>query len=269
MKYQEELDFIQEAVVDAYKKNQHPRHYQCDEKGPTDLVTSTDFAIEKTLIKMINERFPDDKILSEETQNETMSGGRMWTIDPIDGTYNFASGIPLFGVQACLLEDDRPVVSAVYLPLLHELYYAALGGGAFLFGDNTSLLGDKIKVKQTPLHRAVLSFGDYQHLTPEAARAEQSLLVKLPSKIGRVRMLGAACIDFAYVASGKTQGTILYTKNKWDIMPGILLCQEAGALVYGDSGEYRTDSEFIIAAASKEVVDSMMAVIEKDKKDTC
>ena len=252
--YHEEVTFIKNAIVESYNKHKNSSSYQCREKMPFDVVTSVDYKIEEDIITKIHSKYPDDRILSEETKNDTIVLGRTWTIDPIDGTYNFSNNLPLFGVQASLFEDGQPVVCAIYIPITRAMYHAASGGGAFLNEK-------KIVVNKVPLDKTVLSMGDFPHSRPDDIIEEQNLLIKIYPKIARIRMLGAASLDFACVASGKTNGTILYTKNKWDIAPGILLCREAGALVYGDKGEYSFDSRFVIAVSSKELLDCIFDTI--------
>lgn len=250
-KYFEELDYIKNAIIEAYEKYKDRFEYECREKMPFDVVTSVDFKIEEYIIDKINSRFPNDKILSEETKNDTIVSGRTWTIDPIDGTYNYSNNLPLFGIQCSLFENGQPVVCAIFIPVTNEMYSATMGGGAFL---NDS----RISIKEVSLDKAVISLGDFPHSRPNDIVDEQQLLIDIYPKIARIRMFGAASIDFAYVASGKTNGTILYTKNKWDIAPGILLCREAGAFVYGDSGEYSFDSRFVIAVSSREILDCLV-----------
>ncbi|MCR5765372.1 MAG: inositol monophosphatase, partial [Treponema sp.] len=166
----------------------------------------------------------------------------------------FSNNLPLFGVQCSLFDNDQLVVSVIYLPFANELYSATLGGGAFL--------NDKrIIVNPVSLDKTVISFGDFPHSRIKDAEAQQELIKKLYPKIARIRMFGAASIDFAYVASGKTNGSILYTKNKWDIAPGILLCREAGAFVYGDNGSYSFNSRYVIAVSSQELLDCILQSI--------
>ena len=76
-------------------------------------------------------------------------------------------------------------------------------------------------------------------------------------------MFGAACMDFAFVAAGKTSGTVIFTKNKWDIAPGILLCQESGALIKGIEGDYTDESNVVIATASEELFEIIIESIVK------
>lgn len=98
-KYSSEVLFIKAAIVEAFDNNKNRLEYECREKMPFDVVTSVDYKIEEEIISKINLQFPNDRILSEETKNDTIVSGRTWTIDPIDGTYNYSNNLPLFGIQ--------------------------------------------------------------------------------------------------------------------------------------------------------------------------
>lgn len=247
----EKLDFIIKQIKDAYTTLGLLDKNSLFDKAPYDLVTSTDFNIENYIISKIKEKYPNDKILSEETNNKTIVENCTWTIDPIDGTYNMANGIKLYGIQCAMYIDGRLDLSAIFLPHFNELYYAKAGAGAYLNGE-------RIKAKISPLDHSIVSFGDFPHKRSVDMESELNLISSLIPKIARIRMFGAACIDFASVAAGRTSGTVIFTKNKWDIAPGILLCQEAGALIKGINGEYNQDSNVVIAVSSEELYNEIM-----------
>ena len=256
--YSNELEFITNTIKEAYNNyaadvDKDDSYPFCMDKASFDIVTSLDFNIEKYIIKRINETFPNDKILSEETMSDTVIRERTWTIDPIDGTFNMAAGMPLYGVQCSMFENGESVIAAIYLPILNEIYTAAKDGGAYLNGN-------KIHTHFTSLDKSIVSFGDFPHSRPDDISDERIIMNELYNHIARVRMFGAASIDFAYLASGKTQGTVIFTRNKWDISPGILLCKEAGAIVFGDNGDYTPESRYIIAVADKQLVTVLPAI---------
>ncbi|MBQ7383271.1 MAG: inositol monophosphatase [Clostridia bacterium] len=244
----ERLNFITEAIKAAYAKHGQLDENSLSDKSRFDLVTSTDYNIEEYLIGQIRLRYPDDKILSEETNNATVIDGKTWTIDPIDGTYNMANGIRIYGIQCAMYDGGKPVLCAIFLPHFDELYYAEAGKGAYLNGK-------PIGVKPRDLSHCTVSFGDFPHTRARDFELEHKIMKSLSSKIAKIRMFGAACMDFTCVASGKTSGTVVFTKNKWDITPGILLCREAGALIMDTVGEYSEDSAEVIAVSSRELYD--------------
>ena len=250
------LSFIIETVKDAYVKYGKLDKNSLVDKAAYDLVTSTDFNIEKHIISEIQKKYPNDKILSEETNSDTVVEQCTWTIDPIDGTYNMANGIKMYGIQCAMYIDGKLNLAAIYLPHFDELYYAKSGEGAYLNGE-------KLNVKRSPLDHCIVSMGDFPHSRPDDAAQELHLISTLSEKIAKIRMFGAACMDFAFVAAGKTSGTVIFTKNKWDIAPGILLCQEAGAFIKGDNGDYTEESNVVIASSSEELYQAILEGLNK------
>ncbi len=242
----ERLDFIIKAIKEAYAKYGEPESKTLSDKSRFDVVTSVDLNIESYLIAEILKKYLDDKILSEETNNDTAIDGRTWTIDPIDGTYNMANGIRVWGIQCAMYESGTPVLSAIFLPHFGELYYAEAGKGAYLNGE-------PVRVLPRDLEHCTVSFGDFPHTRERDFELEHKIIKKLSSQIAKTRMFGAACMDFTCVASGKTAGTVIFTRNKWDITPGILLCREAGALIMDIEGEYSENSAEVIVTSSREL----------------
>ncbi len=248
-KYIDELDFITKTIKEAYHKLADTRIDNLIDKSKFDLVTVLDYEMEKYISEKITEKYPKDRIHGEEGSSNTEIIGRTWTIDPIDGTYNMANKLPLFGVQCSMFENEEPVVAAIYLPFTDEMYSAALNHGAYLNGK-------PISVTKPDLTHSIVSFGDFPHSRPSETKTELKILAHLSDKIARIRMFGAASIDYAYVAAGKTHGVVIYTKNKWDIAPGILLCKEAGAVTRSldtPDGTYNFDSPSVITTSTDEL----------------
>lgn len=241
--YQAELSIIVKAMREAYLA--HGSFSRVNDKAPFDQVTDADVAIEAFLLQRIREHFPKDAILSEETLSLTGIQGRTWTVDPIDGTANFAKGFPLFGIQCALFEGGIPVMSAIWLPAFDECYTAVRGEGAYCNGERLTVL-------PCDPQRALVSFGDYPHSRPEDFADQHRMVYRLSSQVGRIRMFGSAAVDFASLASGAINATVLFTKNQWDLAPGILLASEAGAVITDPQGlPYTLESRGVIAAADK------------------
>jgi myo-inositol-1(or 4)-monophosphatase len=248
--YQKELNFAIEIVKEAFQLHVSYRSKGRD-KGSFDTVTSNDLAIERFLISKIQEAFPTDNIQSEETRPDVIPMGRTWVIDPIDGTVNVDHIIPLYGIQICLFEHGEPVASLISLPTFRKTFTSIKGEGAFC--------GKKpLKVKARSLNQSIVSFGDFPHARPDDANKEFGIIEKLASQIMRVRMFGAASIDFAFLAAGKTDGAILFTKNLWDIGPGFLLAKEAGASFYNLSGKpYHFGDSVIVGVNNKDILKTL------------
>lgn len=249
MMYKTEKDFIIDIMKEAYNKCAS-KEFNTLQKTDFDLVTNIDLDIEKEISTAIKEKFPTDHILGEEFSHDEEIVGRTWTIDPIDGTCNMAHGIKLYGVQCSLINNGEIVLGVVYLPHFNDVIWAVKDEGAYS-NDN------RINVNhEVALNNAIVSFGDYPHkATTELADMQHKAIKNLYSKIAKIRMFGAACLDFTCVGQAKTDGTVIITKNLWDICPGIIICKEAGALITNLKGEdYKFGDVGVIACANSELL---------------
>ena len=253
MMYKVEKDFIIEQIKKSYQKCAS-MEYNTSQKTDFDLVTNIDLAIEKEISNAIKETFPQDHILGEEFSHDEEIVGRTWTIDPIDGTCNMAHGIKLYGVQCSLINNGEIVLGVVYLPHFNDVIWAIKDFGAYC-GENRINVNHEVL-----LNNAIVSFGDYPHkATTELADMQHKAIKNLYSKIAKIRMFGAACIDFASVAQAKTDATVIITKNLWDICPGIIICKEAGALVTNLKGKvYKFGDVGVIASANENLLNLLV-----------
>lgn len=249
MKFEKEKNFMINEIQHVFKKYFQNGIESVEQKTQFDLVTNIDYGIEKELAEKIQMQFPGDHILGEETSNQETITGRTWTIDPIDGTCNMASKIPLYGVQCALFEDGEVVFAIIYLPSLNEVMVAEKGNGCFLNGHRVYVNNKR------ELNNALVSFGDYPHLKNiDIAEKQHNAIKNLYSKIAKIRMFGAACYDFLFVACGRTDGTVVITRNLWDIAPGILMCREAGAILTNlDGNPYRFGDDGVVACATNDL----------------
>lgn len=248
--YSKELAFMKKIIRETFL-SYVPQDYSSDilteKKQSFDLVTSVDKNIETTLIQKIKDEFPDDSILSEEFNSTEIISGRTWTIDPIDGTCNMAKQIPQFGIQMSFVVDGEITCSTIYT-ITGELFYALKGCGAFL--NDTRLFSQPHE-----LEMSVASFGDFPHSSKDNSDKTLAAVAKLKDRIMKIRFFGAACLDYCYLASGRTDIVFMYTKNPWDIFPGILLCSEAGCKVCGMNGEeYSLNSTGVIATNNEQLL---------------
>jgi myo-inositol-1(or 4)-monophosphatase len=213
-------------------------------KGEIDLVTEVDVAIERMIRALIADRHPGHDVLAEELGGPG-PGPRSpycWIVDPLDGTTNFAHGLPLFCCTVALEVAGRLEVGAVYDPTRDELFTAERGNGAFLNGNRLQVSG------AARLIDALLVTGfpySMQQNLPE-------LLGLFGAYLGRaraVRRLGSAALDICYVAAGRMDGFWEQGINAWDIAAGVLLVEEAGGrLTALDGGPFDLHSGRIIAS---------------------
>lgn len=247
MGYAKEVEFIKSNMVEAFSLFNGEKKAQV--KGAFDIVTNIDKEIEEYLTKKIKEQFPFDKVLGEEFSSSTLPIGRCWTIDPIDGTFNFAYGAPLFGVQCSLIDNEQIVLGVIYLPFFNKIYQAEIGKGTYCNGERLYIN------KDINLETAVVSVGDFSRKKQgELAETQIKMIDNLRKKVAKIRMFGAACVDFAFVSEGKVHGTTLMTKNLWDIAPGIAITREAGAIVTDlDGKEYTVHADGVISANNEDI----------------
>lgn len=252
MKYETELNFIKEQMRLAFEKFGNDG-FHTSQKSTFDLVTDIDINIEKFLSSAIRAKFPKDRILGEEFSSSERLDGRTWTIDPIDGTCNMANGSKLYGMQCSLICDGTISLAVVYLPHFNEWIYATEGSGCYCNGVKITVASD------VAVNNAIISYGDYPHTKNSyAADAQHAAIKILYGQIAKIRMFGAACMDFSFVAQGRSHGTVVITRNIWDIAPGILLCREAGAIVSNLNGlDYKLGDNGVMVAANAEIFNLM------------
>lgn len=201
---------------------------QVSYKGSVDLLTEFDLRAERLILDGIRQAFPQDAILSEEA-GAVSQGEVCWMVDPLDGTTNFAHGLPIFCVSIACSADRQPALGVIYDPLREELFQAQAGEGALLNGE-------RLQVSDTEaLQDALLVTGfPYDIRTnPENNLDHYSKLALL--SLG-VRRLGSAALDLAYVAAGRLDGYWELRLNLWDWAAGALLVREAGGRVTDFAG---------------------------------
>lgn len=189
----------------------------------TDLLTEIDLRAEEALLASLQERFPKDGFLAEESGERAGVEGT-WIIDPLDGTTNFAHGIPFFSVSIAFADTSGVRLGVVFDPVRDELFQAALGRGALLNGR-------PIRVSATPdLNHSLLTTGfPYDVRTTEANNLDNYAALALRTQ--GVRRFGSAALDLAYVAAGRFDGYWELLSYPWDVAAGMLLVAEAGGTV--------------------------------------
>ena len=209
--------------------------------SPTDLVTEWDARAEALLAETLARRAPGVPILGEEEGLHGAAGGARWIVDPIDGTVNFAHGLPLFSVSIAYEEAGRLLAGVVLAPLLGWEFAAARGQGATLNGEPMRVSG------VVRLEEAMLSTGfPYDVATTFGNLAEWAWFVR---RAGAVRRLGSAALDLALVARGWFDGHWERDLHAWDLGAGALLVEEAGGRVTSPSGgPVDIDSGAIVAS---------------------
>jgi myo-inositol-1(or 4)-monophosphatase len=195
--------------------------------GKQNVVTEYDQRAEESIIKYLSTHSPDHTFLGEETGLSSLNPrdeNILWIIDPIDGTTNFAHQIPLFCVSIAAKWKGKTLCGVVYQPLTNELFYASIGGGAFLNGN-------KIQVTQVnEIEKAVIATG-FPHEEDSNYAIYMNHLYSLLKFSPSIRDMGSAALHLAYVASGSFDAFWIPRVYLWDVAAGQLIVEEAGGRV--------------------------------------
>ncbi|HET7695525.1 MAG TPA: inositol monophosphatase family protein [Vicinamibacterales bacterium] len=234
-----------------------------EKKGAIDLVTQVDREVEQMFRALIAERFPDHVVLAEEFE---LRGDRhtqaeyCWVFDPVDGTTNYAHGLPIFCCACSLERHGQPIVAAIYDPNRRELFTAERGRGAWLNGAPM-----RVSAAAGTLIDSLLCTGFHYDIHQEGEYV-LGLFGDFIKKARAVRRLGSAAIDLAYVAAGRFDGFWEVRLNPWDISAGALLIEEAGGRVSGLAGEPFDSRRGEILASNGRIHDVMLDVIRSRKR---
>jgi myo-inositol-1(or 4)-monophosphatase len=234
-----------ETILDAYKTD-----VAIESKLIDDIVTEIDYKSEEIITSHIAKRYPEHAILAEESGEKEGSHSR-WIIDPIDGTTNYAKGIPHFSVAIALQIDDTLELGVIYLPSEDDLYTAERTNGAFLNGDPITVSSTK-------------NFGDsfisIGH-SPDDANSDDWIqsFQAINNGARRTRHMGSAATELAYLAAGRFDGMYGTYFFPWDIAAGRVLVEEAGGYVEKLSSENELAGGYVIS--NNEIHDDIASAI--------
>lgn len=193
-------------------------------ESQSSIVTKTDVDSEKKIMEVIGQSFPQHNTLGEETGFQNRNSEYTWIVDPIDGTSNFAVGLPWFGVIICVLKGWKPMMAGCFLPVQDEVYFAEKGKGASL-NETPISVSHETNLKNV---LAVYSL-DYSD-EPGKTEKEAQLMGRLVHRVRNLRSTNSL-LDFCYLASGKLGACINQTTKIWDIAAPGLIIEEAGGKV--------------------------------------
>ncbi|HVM25259.1 MAG TPA: inositol monophosphatase family protein [Candidatus Limnocylindrales bacterium] len=232
-RWADELAFATDAarragrlLLDSYERLEH-----VDYKSKRDVVTNADYASERLVIDAIRERFADDGILAEESgehagvlRDDGSHNGRRWVVDPLDGTVNYANGIPYYCVSIGLVVDDRPAVGVIFDPARDDLYTATADGPACLDGEPIQASGKE-------------ALSDYVVSLAVIGRGGLSRERRIAPLIRIHRRMGSAALALAYVGNGRFDAFVQNGGlSLWDVAAAGLIAERAGAVVTDVNG---------------------------------
>lgn len=215
--------------------------------GEADIVTAADRASETVIKDYITSRYPSHSILSEESGEESRSGDYRWVIDPLDGTTNFSTGLPIWSISIGLEYRGETILGVVFAPYLNEIFHAVRGQGAFLNGEPIRV------ASPCPISQAVISTGfPVDKLTNPDNNLDN--FERIMPQVRGIRRLGSAAIDMCYVAAGFLNAYWELNLHEWDVNAASLIVSEAGGVVT----RFRDDRNVSLLCGGKELHDVIL-----------
>ena len=227
-------------------------------KGRADLVTEADLAAQEVVRQIVLGSFPDHSFLGEEDTGgkPTSRAEYRWIVDPVDGTTNYAHGVPHFAVSLALEREGTPLVGAVYDPMLDECFTAVAGQGA-------RLNGRPIRVSQTTeLSDALACMG----FPADLKRDSPDLLVFLEAvfQCQGIRRTGSATLNFCYLAAGRFDAIWNFATKIWDVAAGSLIVSEAGGIITAPDGSpFILEQPRYVAAATPALHGQLRKLVDR------
>lgn len=221
-------EIAREAGELARRRRAEGVHLAATKSTVADIVTDADREVEQLIRDRVRAERPDDGFLGEESDADAGTSGLTWVVDPIDGTVNYASGIPTYAVSIAVVEGEPEperwvgVAGAVYAPVLDELFTAVRGEGAWHRGDRLAV------TQETPAGALLGTGFGYDPSTHDGDLATVRSVMTIARDL---RRMGSAAIDLSYVAAGRLDGYFERGLSPWDFAAGRLLVEEAGGVV--------------------------------------
>jgi myo-inositol-1(or 4)-monophosphatase len=255
---------MKETLIKALKEagkellnNFGTNHEFTVKESQSSIVTKIDIKNDALIREIIMDAFPEHNIVAEESGFMNNNSRYTWVVDPLDGTSNFAAGIPWFGVLIALFDGNTPVMGGAYLPVGDHLYFAERGKG-------TTVNGDRVTMKKTLLRNSLISF-NVDFVEDEAVLNSSLDIYKRLVKSARNIRCTNCLMDFLYTAEGKFGGVINLFTRVWDIAPLGLIIEEAGGeMIYtnGNKITYHFDDNiskvnYPVVAGTKGIIDEL------------
>ncbi len=217
-----------------------------------DWVTEVDHEVEKLLAAEITRNFPEHEVVGEEFSASLIpKGGHVWYLDPIDGTSQYIHGIPFCCISAALVDDKGPLVGVISNPETGETFHAVRGGGAFRNGEKLSVSNTK------ELVRSYGGVGWADNLILEG------FLTKLIPFIGKIRVFASSALQLCFVADGRFDSYVVTGIHPWDIAAGVLIAEEAGAVVTDFENQPYNISSAKLLATNGHIHQDFLSAIKK------
>ena len=229
-------------------------HKEVSYKGRADIVTDVDLAAEKAILDLLRDEYPDFGILAEESEPIRTDSPYTWVVDPLDGTRNYANGVPHFCTVVGLARGDEVVVGVTYDPARQELFTAEAGKGAYLNGTPISV------TEAQEMSQALLSF-DLGYVDEKAGLALDMVRGLWPG-VQSMRLMGSAALGIAYAAAGRVDLYFHHSLSPWDMAAGLVLVREAGGTMVDRQGRPANLSTPSVIASSHHLIGRFLQATE-------
>lgn len=240
-------------VIEKYFQTEILKEFKED----TSIVTLADKESEDVIKRAVSAEFPNHSIMGEETGLTDQKSDYTWYIDPVDGTTNFANGLPIFAISIALVHKGEIIVGVVYNPIINALFYAQKGAGAY-FNDKKIFVS-----KDDQNHCIVTTSSSKRRKNRDLAH---NLLYHLPEKIRSTRNLGSTSLELAFVARGSIEANIQIGLSPHDFTAGTLLVREAGGKITKFDGSPWKFPENYFIASNGVFHDLLIEEVEKQKE---
>jgi myo-inositol-1(or 4)-monophosphatase len=255
MNYTKELDIAKSVAKEMGKiqlKN-FRKNLKVIRKSPKDFVSNVDLECQNLAYELLKKEF-EYEILSEEKRiQDDIKTDLFWIIDPVDGTHNYISGLPNFGVSIALATKNEFLLGVIYLPYFDEMYYAVKNHGAFMNNE-------KIQVsKNNDLEKSMITFDNQFYLNKKSF----DVYKKIVDSCFTTRVLGSAVYDFCLIASGKIDARVWNNTKIFDFAAGLTIVNEAGGKVTDFSGNEITLTSHDILASNSFVHKELLTLINQ------
>ena len=238
--------------------------FQITEKdGVSNIVTSSDIAVQEFLRLRLSALLPDSGFLCEEEDAHDLSHEYVWIIDPIDGTANYARGIRECGICVGLRHNALMEMSAIYLPRTDELFTAERGKGTFLHHPQTGKPSRKLHVSERPFKDCIM-FTALSLYHKEHALLCSDAIYNVFMQCNDIRRFGSAASEICYLAKGVCELFFEYILSPWDFAAASLILEEAGGVLCDLEGNplNHTKPSGILAANNKENLDRLVEIVK-------
>jgi myo-inositol-1(or 4)-monophosphatase len=260
-------DFMLEQILNTARaaataagdllKEYFERGFEVRAKAPADLVTTADLAAERRIAELIGEEFPAHAILGEEEHSGDTAAEYLWVVDPLDGTTNFAHGIPHFAVSIACLHNGRAVAGVISNPIRGDWYEVIRGGGAFHNGQRLEV------GRQQQLSEVLIATGFYYDRGAMMEATLSAIRDVFRQNIHGIRRFGTASLDLAQVAGGQFGGFFEYLLSPWDFAAGALLVEEAGGRVTTCQGSTLPLAKTSLLASNGVLHEALLEIVKR------